>query len=237
MTDAPQIHPAAAVFPMLSDDELKVLADDIKANGQREPIIKTPLGVIIDGRNRLAACQMLGITPFYKDIILDEGEVASYVISKNIHRRHLTKEKQAYLIVKAMEASTDLAKSARSVKRNDDGRMAGSTKDPAKEAVVQECEKYGISKRTAEKAIGKTKPARETRTRVTSPTRRPTSAAKPLAAGTPVLLKGEEDRVIDQQIDDTKKAVERLVGYARSLGRVQDIIRALRVFLDRLEAL
>ncbi len=33
------VFPAADVFPMMFDDELKELAEDIKANGLREPIV------------------------------------------------------------------------------------------------------------------------------------------------------------------------------------------------------
>lgn len=73
---------------------------------------------------------------------------ASYIISKNILRRHLTKEQQAELIVKVMGTSTDFAKVARSVQRSSKGRVHGSTKDPIKEKVVEEAKKHGISKRT-----------------------------------------------------------------------------------------
>ena len=31
-------HPAANIFPMMSDDEVQALADDIRENGQRVPI-------------------------------------------------------------------------------------------------------------------------------------------------------------------------------------------------------
>jgi hypothetical protein len=37
--DKYKVHPAADVFPMLSDDELAKLGEDIKANGLQSPII------------------------------------------------------------------------------------------------------------------------------------------------------------------------------------------------------
>jgi hypothetical protein len=71
-----RIHPAADLFPMMSDAELKELADDIRENGLREhPILicscnlETPAQrkvhnkngcpdpVLIDGRNRLDAIE------------------------------------------------------------------------------------------------------------------------------------------------------------------------------------
>lgn len=38
MTDRLRVHPAAAAFPMMPDDELAALAEDIKANGLNQPI-------------------------------------------------------------------------------------------------------------------------------------------------------------------------------------------------------
>ena len=55
-------HPFAELFPMMDDGELKELANDIKANGQREDIT-TLDGMILDGRNRFRACEMAGVEP------------------------------------------------------------------------------------------------------------------------------------------------------------------------------
>ena len=41
-----RVHPAADVFPMMSDEELAALGADIKANGLREPITS------VDGPDR-----------------------------------------------------------------------------------------------------------------------------------------------------------------------------------------
>jgi ParB-like chromosome segregation protein Spo0J len=44
-----KIHPAAGAFPMMPDDELDELAEDIKVNGLRHPIILNKEGQLVDG--------------------------------------------------------------------------------------------------------------------------------------------------------------------------------------------
>jgi hypothetical protein len=60
-----KVHPAAEMFPLMSADELRELADDIKKNGLLEPVSYVEDGdasfVVIDGRNRLDALALLGI--------------------------------------------------------------------------------------------------------------------------------------------------------------------------------
>jgi hypothetical protein len=74
------VHPAADLFPMMSDDELDELGKDIKANGIRAPIAlwcdgempfdRKPTSEIrgtvyvLDGRNRLDAMEKVGLKTF-----------------------------------------------------------------------------------------------------------------------------------------------------------------------------
>jgi hypothetical protein len=55
-----KVHPAADVFPEMSDEELKELGEDIGANGLRHSIV-FHLGLLIDGRNRLEAMERAGL--------------------------------------------------------------------------------------------------------------------------------------------------------------------------------
>jgi ParB-like chromosome segregation protein Spo0J len=56
-----KVHPAADLFPMMSDEELTKLAEDIKANGLQSPITFTMNDVLLDGRNRLEAMERAGV--------------------------------------------------------------------------------------------------------------------------------------------------------------------------------
>lgn len=60
--NAPAIHPAADVFPPMDDTRLRELADDIRANGLQVPITLHG-GLVVDGRNRLRACEIAGVAP------------------------------------------------------------------------------------------------------------------------------------------------------------------------------
>ena len=68
-------HAAAALFPMMAASDLEALAADIKANGQREPILLDAKERIIDGRNRERACLMAGRTPKCKNVHPSAGRV------------------------------------------------------------------------------------------------------------------------------------------------------------------
>ena len=150
------VHPVASMFPMIGDDELQQLADDIKENGQHEAIVLAPYYkdnarilaehgietdefggfmslppeveaelepdvVLIDGRNRMAACLLAGVEPIVtqdipgntsgKDSDSPDWEqfVTAWITSGNLHRRHLSKGQLAAIAVeiekwKAVEA-------------------------------------------------------------------------------------------------------------------------------------
>jgi hypothetical protein len=72
--DTIKIHPACHAFPALSPEELRALGEDIKANGLKHPIVLWAGGhyddggevldaVLLDGKNRLDAMELVGLTP------------------------------------------------------------------------------------------------------------------------------------------------------------------------------
>lgn len=86
-------HPACLLFPRLTDDELQALADDIRQNGLLNPIV-TLNGAILDGRNRLEACKIAGVSPRFVEWD-GEGSPLAWVVATNLVRRHLTASQRA----------------------------------------------------------------------------------------------------------------------------------------------
>jgi ParB-like chromosome segregation protein Spo0J len=93
-------HEYAGLFPLMNDDELAALAADIKAHGQRERVVVAPDGRLLDGRNRLRACRMLGIKARFTTFAGSDRDVFAYVVSGNYHRRHLSLPMRAMIAAK-----------------------------------------------------------------------------------------------------------------------------------------
>lgn len=130
------VHPVASLFPMIDDESLRGLADDIRENGLREPIVLAHMGdgfddeVLIDGRNRYRACLLAGVEPKFVDlhtlpnVSADEGadfiteeSVSRWIVSHNLHRRHLSPSQRTAVAVEFVEVFAEAAK-----KRQDEGR-------------------------------------------------------------------------------------------------------------------
>ena len=61
-----KIHLRAEMFPMMPEEELAELAEDIRENGLIHPIMLDTDGQVIDGRNRLAACKLAKVEPRFE---------------------------------------------------------------------------------------------------------------------------------------------------------------------------
>lgn len=81
-------HPIADVWPMMEEDKLSELADDIRKNGQLVPVWLYD-GKILDGRNRYAACKIAGVEPKTKEYTGDEP--TAFAVAMNDRRRHMNK--------------------------------------------------------------------------------------------------------------------------------------------------
>jgi ParB-like chromosome segregation protein Spo0J len=104
-----KVHPAADVFPMMSEAELKELAEDIKGNGLQSPIVvwsdDNDKDWLLDGRNRLTAIEMAGVEfkPYWRKTV-STGDPLSMIIALNIKRRHLGAADRARLAAAALDA-------------------------------------------------------------------------------------------------------------------------------------
>ena len=94
-----ETHPVADLFPMLADDELNELAADIAERGLLHPVVLDSDGLVLDGRNRLAACERAGIEPSF--VTYDGEDAGGYALAVNLQRRNLNKGQQAGVLLRA----------------------------------------------------------------------------------------------------------------------------------------
>ncbi len=97
-----EFHPLANLFPLLEGAEFTALAEDIRANGVREPVVLLD-GKILDGRNRWRASQHVGVTA--PTVEFDGDDAMAFVISLNLHRRHLNESQRAMVASKVASNS------------------------------------------------------------------------------------------------------------------------------------
>ena len=90
-----ELHPLCTYFPRMSDDEFNALKDNIQDNGQTHPIY-TLDGMILDGGNRYRALCELGIDPVI--IEYTGSNPTQFILSSNLHRRHLTQGQSAAIV-------------------------------------------------------------------------------------------------------------------------------------------
>ena len=129
----PPVHPEAEKLPMMSDAEILEMANDIFENSLREPIdiwidnreeangSPGPFPeYLMDGRNRREALNFLGHdSPLdvntngvrYHNAIKRRGknwvtdcDPVKFILSKNVHRRHLTPEQKREAIKRFLKA-------------------------------------------------------------------------------------------------------------------------------------
>lgn len=95
-----ELHPLCALFPALQGSEFDALREDISANGQRQPIVLLD-GQILDGANRYRACLAANIEPQFENFT--GADVVAFVLSVNLHRRHMTPGQQAAAVASVQD--------------------------------------------------------------------------------------------------------------------------------------
>lgn len=143
-------HPYAKLFPMMGEAEIEAMAEDIRANGQRLPCLKSRDDLLIDGRNRSAACALAGVEPKFETFDGDDAAILKLVLSLNLPRRHLTESQRAMV-------AADLANLPRGAgghtgnRENAEGNPKGPIGTPSA-TVSEAAEKLKVGKRSVKRA-------------------------------------------------------------------------------------
>lgn len=93
-----QQHPLSAAFPSMPEEEFRALVEDLGAHGQREAVILLD-GMVLDGWHRYRACEEAGVKCVTAKH--DGCDPVAFVLSRNLHRRHLTASQRAAAVVAA----------------------------------------------------------------------------------------------------------------------------------------
>lgn len=102
------VHPAADLFPMMDADAFAELVESVSASGLREPAWVTKDGQLLDGRNRVAACQAANVNIATRTY--DGDDPVGFVLDLNVHRRHLTAGQRAMAALDAEKLYAEEAK-------------------------------------------------------------------------------------------------------------------------------
>jgi len=130
------IHPVADMFPMIQEGTLQWndLVQSIQTHGQIDPIVYDG-DVLIDGRNRLAVCQKIGIKPKsiqWADLKLSMP-VHEWIFTRNFDRRHLTDDQKVTTHAEyqawQLEQAGEEKKEAVQFKKGKSGNPSGKAKE------------------------------------------------------------------------------------------------------------
>ena len=113
------------LFPELVGDDFKKLVDSIREKGQLIPLAVNSEGILLDGHQRLRACEEVQIEPHYNVFTFQsEEEELNFVVASNLTRRHLNDVQKYELAKKLIPFEQRFAK-----ERSQKGReQAGLTK-------------------------------------------------------------------------------------------------------------
>lgn len=151
-------HEYAKLFPVLSDEALRELADDIEKNGLRNPIVLDENEQILDGRNRSAACILAGVKPVFEKFIGTDEQKLAFVVSSNVHRRHLTTSQRASVAAKLLpiyeqQAAKRQKSGKKNLKENLPEGSSGQSRDKAGAAMNVSGKAVDMAAKVHEKAI------------------------------------------------------------------------------------
>jgi hypothetical protein len=162
-----EVHPACAAFPLMSTEDLHGLKNDLDEHKQQFPLIVYQ-NMLLDGRHRRSCLQALGVpAERVKVEILEElpGGMTpeQFVLSCNLHRRHLTSEQKRAAI--GLLLKKDPAQNDREIGRK--VKADGKTVASVRKELEGRAEIPHVKKRKDSK--GRQQPAAKPRTKKAKP--------------------------------------------------------------------
>jgi ParB-like chromosome segregation protein Spo0J len=239
-----EIHPIANVFPMMSKDEFKALKSDIKEHGLREPIVFWK-NMLVDGRNRLKACVELGLEADESEL-MDETDPVAWVISHNLHRRHLTTSQRSDVAAKiaTMRSGTRTDLGSKDTKSIDDAakqmkvspasvKRAKKVHAKGSEAVKQAVEQGELTVSVAAEFIKAVPDKAEQEAIVNEGVQAVKKKVKNSKPKKPALPKQEEELVWVDVEDDEPQDDCKLIEFKKFWSKCSDLSKtAIRVWIE-----
>jgi hypothetical protein len=116
------------MFPLLEGAEFEKFVGDIQRRGLHFPITIYE-GQIIDGRNRARACQKAGMEPRYVQFEGNAEDILRFIVSANIHRRHLTPGQRRGLIKQLLKMNPEQSDRAIASDTRTDHKTVGAIRE------------------------------------------------------------------------------------------------------------
>jgi ParB-like nuclease family protein len=120
-------HPVAKLFPDMTQADFAALVEDIRHQGVKVPVL-VHAGQILDGRHRYRACQQLGIS--CPTVTWNGRDPWLEVQSRNLVRRHLSKEQVCAIRKLATEHFPELAAAVEAARQRAKQRKAQAKGQP-----------------------------------------------------------------------------------------------------------
>ena len=98
-------HPYAKIFPLMEIEAFTAFVEDIKVNGLREAITINARNQVLDGLNRYRACLEAGVEPRFERKEISDKDALAFILSRNLHRRHMTTAQRAAAAAAAVRLS------------------------------------------------------------------------------------------------------------------------------------
>jgi hypothetical protein len=243
-----KIHPVCKLFPDMLEDQFKDLVKDIQENGLQEPIL-TYKDHIIDGRHRYRACKMLGIEPRMEEWN-GEGSLVRFVVSRNLHRRHLNTSQKAMIAtdmlpllekeagIRKLKPLQEHVEKVKGGKQSDD-KGSGRRDKEGKRAAGEAAKAVGVSRRQVQdaKKVKEKNPALAEKVKKGEMT---AHAAKKLADASPKerkeALKKAEKVGIKKAVKELKpkKKAPKDITESKLAASIEKLVRALEIVDEKI---